>query len=127
LPAGPPSPPAPTTFRVTLCSGPECGDQRGSAALHDSLQQLLRARGLTGQVTVAWQCCFGQCSHGPNVFVRPGSRVEPATMCAPCDVLALPAPGAALYGGVTASDLERIVEEHLQAGQIVQPLVLRRR
>lgn len=110
-------------YRVVVCRGPECGERRGSAALHASFERELRLVGLAGDVELGWQSCFGRCRQGPNVLVRLAPRPEERSFLAMMPVG--PGQHAYLYNGVTASDVPKIVESHLRRGIIVRELVLR--
>ena len=109
-------------YRIVVCRGPECGDRRESAALHTSLVELLRQRGLEGRVDLGWQSCFGRCRQGPNVLVRPIQPNEGRFLFA---AMPLGGPGSALYNGVGPGDLLRILEEHIERGQILRDKILR--
>jgi (2Fe-2S) ferredoxin len=110
-------------YRVVVCRGPECGEQRGSAALHDCFVRRARELGLEAQIEMGWQACFGRCRQGPNVLVR----IAPATP--PRTLLATPPSGpgqnAALYGAVREEDVAKILQSHVARGIIVRELVLR--
>lgn len=103
-------------YRVRVCRGPTCGDERNSKAIGAEFERLLTAVGNT-DVDLGWQSCYGRCRKGPNVLVRrmdakpaqrnfsvalaPPSRSGPATM----------------YNYVTPADVIDIVQEHLTAGR----------
>jgi (2Fe-2S) ferredoxin len=117
-------------YRVVVCRGPECGERRGSAALHESFLRHARALGMENQIEMGWQACFGRCRQGPNVLVR----IAPATP--PRTLLATPPSGpgqnVALYNGVRAhpgedgvDDVLKILQSHVGRGIIVRELVLR--
>jgi NADH:ubiquinone oxidoreductase subunit E len=57
-------------FKIVICRGPECGDRRGSAALHEVFRSALEAHAARERAELAWQSCFGRCTQGPNVLVR---------------------------------------------------------
>lgn len=111
-------------FRILVCRGPECGERRGSHAIRDALVHQLARRGLTGEVDLGWQSCFGRCTQGPNVLVqelaapRPGERQF---------LLATMPRGragrSALYNRVTPADVEEIVVQHLQGDRPVSRLI----
>lgn len=104
---------------VLVCRGPECGERRGSAAVHQALAVELRAKGLLGRdVKLDWQSCFGQCRRGVNVMVRE---------CKPGEDLFFVSfkPGgarSALYHGVLPEDAPRIVAEHVVGGRVIDEL-----
>jgi (2Fe-2S) ferredoxin len=111
-------------FRILVCRGPECGERRGSSEIRDALVQQLGRRGLTGEVDLGWQSCFGRCTQGPNVLVqelaapRPGERQF---------LLATMPRGRAgrstLYNRVSPAGVEDIVVQHLQCDRPVSRLI----
>jgi (2Fe-2S) ferredoxin len=109
-------------YRIVVCRGPECGDRRDSASLHTALVDLLRQRGLEGRVELGWQSCFGRCRQGPNVLVRPIMPNEGRTLLA---AMPLIGPGSALYNGVGPGDLLRILEQHVERGEVLRDKILR--
>jgi len=115
---------APRRFRVVICRGPECGDRRGSAVLHDAFKAAIDTHGVRDRCELAWQSCFGRCTQGPNVLVRelvdapPQLGVGLATMPGPRGV-------TALYNHTDVSRADRIVEEHVGRAQIVREFVER--
>jgi len=108
-------------FRIVICRGPECGDRRGSAALHDAFRGALDAHGARDHAELAWQSCFGRCTQGPNVLVREVVSPEPggltgggfATMPGPRGV-------TALYNRFDESRIVPVVVQHVLGGQIVR-------
>ena len=85
------------------------GDPRGSCdpSGKSELQRLfkikLAQRGIKGKVRANKSGCLDQCEHGPNVVVYPE---------------------AVWYGGVTASDVDEIVDSHIIGNQPVQRLMI---
>lgn len=113
-------------FRIVICRGPECGDRRGSAALHEVFRSVLEANGAREQVELVWQSCFGRCTQGPNVLVR--EIVTPAPGALGGGGLAtLPGPRGltALYNRMDAARVEPVVVQHVQGGQIVREFIER--
>lgn len=110
-------------FRIIVCRGPECGGRLHSAGLADAFAGELSSEGLSDQVEMDWQSCFGRCSQGPNVLVREVKPVEPAFALATM-------PGqrglTALYHHVTLGDIPTIVREHIRFRRIVRDLANRR-
>src|SRR5256885_1116276 len=102
---------------VLVCRGPECGDKRGSAAVHRELQAEL-ARAGAKDVMLAWQSCFGQCRRGVNVLVREMKPGEDLFF------ISFKAGGerSALYHGVEPADAPRIVREHVIEGHVIDEL-----
>jgi len=110
-------------YRIVICRGPECGDRRGSAGLHDVFRNALAAHAARDRVELAWQSCFGRCTQGPNVLVRElDERASLGTGFA-----AVPTIGgsAVLYNRVDAARVERIVAEHIVGGKVVREFVER--
>ena len=113
-------------YKIVICRGPECGDQRNSAALHDVFASALEAQGLRDHVELVWQSCFGRCTQGPNVLVR--EIVDaPAGALVGFGFASLPGPrgATALYNRVDSTRAARIVAEHVLGGQIVREFVER--
>ncbi len=108
-------------YQVYVCRGPYCGKQCGSATLEVELRRLVSAHGLT-EVTLHTQACFGRCSRGPNLLVRP-RRTGPAPLVA--ESLPLVGRGVGFYNVVQPAELERIVREHLVAGAPCRDLMNR--
>jgi (2Fe-2S) ferredoxin len=80
-----------------------CCDPAGGEALHKRFKQAIADRGLTRRVRANRSGCLDQCEHGPTVVVYPD---------------------AVWYGGVTAADVDEIVNRHLVAGEPVARLRL---
>jgi (2Fe-2S) ferredoxin len=81
-----------------------CCDPDGKSELQKLFKQKLAERGLKGRVRANHAGCLDQCEHGPNVVVYPE---------------------AVWYGGVTAGDVEEIVESHIVGGMPVARLMLK--
>jgi (2Fe-2S) ferredoxin len=117
----------PKRYRVVICRGPECGEQRGSAALHDCFLRRARELGLESRIELGWQACFGRCRQGPNVLVRIAPATPPRTLLA--TLPSGPGQNAALYNGVRPDNLHddvgKILQSHVARGIIVRELVLR--
>src|SRR5215470_1269850 len=96
-------------YRIVVCRGPECGEQKSSSTLHAEFLAGIRARGLDATVELGWQSCFGRCRQGPNVLVREVRPGESRFLLAVAPVFA--GPGAALYSGVTRADVPRILDD----------------
>src|SRR5437868_12101158 len=102
---------------VLVCRGPECGDQRNSAAVHRALVGALPGRVPVGtEVVLRWQSCFGQCQKGPNVLVREMREKEDALLLA---FMPTAGEGAALYLAVRPQDTLRIIDEHIVGGRTI--------
>lgn len=111
-------------FRIVICRGPECGERRGSAALHQVFRTALDAGAARERTELVWQSCFGRCTQGPNVLVR-----ELLTAAPTLGTGFATAPGArgatALYNRVDALRAERIVTLHVVGHQIVREYIER--
>jgi (2Fe-2S) ferredoxin len=113
-------------FKIVICRGPECGEQRGSAALHPVFASALDAHGVRERVEVSWQSCFGRCTQGPNVLVR--ELIEPvpgAIVSAGFATLPGPRGATALYNHIDSTRAPRIVLEHVIGGEIVRDFIER--
>lgn len=78
-----------------LCSA------KGSVNLVNRFMEEVEDRDLSGQVMVTNTGCFGVCDKGPVVVVYPEG---------------------VWYGRVTGDDVEKIMEQHIEGGKIVQEL-----
>jgi (2Fe-2S) ferredoxin len=78
-------------------------DPKGTGELQQLFKAALAKRGLKGKVRANKAGCLDQCEHGPNVVVYPE---------------------AVWYGGVTAADVDEIVENHIVGGRPVQRLMI---
>jgi (2Fe-2S) ferredoxin len=111
-------------FRILVCRGPECGERRGSQAIHDALADGLRRRALHEQVALGWQSCFGRCTQGPNVLVQEVAAPQPGERQYLFATMPLGRSGrSALYNGVGAADVEDIIEDHLMRDRVVSRLI----
>lgn len=113
-------------FRIVICRGPECGDRRGSAVLHEAFCGALDRHDVRASCEVVWQSCFGRCTQGPNVLVR--ELVAPAQDALTSVGLAtLPGPrgATALYNAIDRGRVERVVALHVVGGQIVREYIER--
>jgi (2Fe-2S) ferredoxin len=121
-----------TKFRIVICRGPECGDRRGSAVLHAAFRDALDRHAVEG-TECDWQSCFGRCTQGPNVLVRelleplpPGAPAPPRkTLGSGFATLPHRVGLTALYNRIDLARVERIVVDHVKAGQIVRDFIER--
>ncbi len=112
------------TYKVRVCRGPTCGDERHSQELAVEFRRLLAIRGI-GHVEMAWQSCFGRCSQGPNVLVRRlGAKAQTSRFVLATQPLSRGGK-ATMYNHVTTADVVDIVSEHLEAGRPVRRLMER--
>ncbi len=86
---------------VLVCGGTGCVSS-GSATIEEMFNSALLAKGLEKEVKVVRTGCFGLCEAGPICIVYPEGS---------------------FYSHVKLEDVERIVEEHLLKGRIVQDLL----
>jgi (2Fe-2S) ferredoxin len=77
-------------------------DPAGSQ-LHRLFKAGVAIRGLKGKVRANQSGCLDQCEHGPTVVVYPE---------------------AVWYGGVTASDVDQILDEHIVGDRPVRRLMI---
>lgn len=113
-------------FRIVICRGPECGDRRGSAALHEVFRSALEANGAREHAELAWQSCFGRCTQGPNVLVREVVTPEPGVLTGG-GFATMPGPRGvtALYNRFDDSRAGPVVVKHILGGQIVREFIER--
>ncbi|HET9180871.1 MAG TPA: (2Fe-2S) ferredoxin domain-containing protein [Candidatus Angelobacter sp.] len=74
-----------------------------SGELHQLFKAALAKRGLKGRVRANKSGCLDQCEHGPTVVIYPE---------------------AVWYGGVTAADVDEIIDSHIAGGQPVARLMI---
>ena len=112
-------------FKIVICRGPECGDRRGSAALHEVFRSALEAHAARDRAELAWQSCFGRCTQGPNVLVR--ELVADTAPSLGTGFATAPGPrgATALYNRVDSTRVERVVVLHVVGGQIVREFIER--
>jgi (2Fe-2S) ferredoxin len=112
-------------FKIVICRGPECGDRRGSSALHEVFRSALEAHGARDHAELTWQSCFGRCTQGPNVLVREIVAEGPGTLGTGFATLPGPRGATALYNRIDSTRVERVIEQHVLGGQIVRDFVER--
>jgi (2Fe-2S) ferredoxin len=113
-------------FRIVICRGPECGDRRGSAVLHDAFSRAIELHAAHDVAELGWQSCFGRCTQGPNVLVR--ELVPPAPGGLTSGGFAtLPGPRGvtALYNRFDTTCAEPVIARHVLGGQIVREYIER--
>lgn len=115
-------------FRILVCRGPECGDARGSSAIHAAFSEELAAANVGDRVELAVQSCFGRCTQGPNALVRelPAGPVAPPRF-ALADLPPRHGGGprlvTALYSRLDRSKVKAIVAQHVVGGRVVTAFV----
>lgn len=114
-------------FRIVICRGPECGDRRNSASLHDAFVAAVETNGVRATTEITWQSCFGRCTQGPNVLVRELVDPAPGGPTLGTGFATLPGPRGvtALYNRIDATKAVRIVLEHVRQGEIVRDFIER--
>lgn len=93
---------------LLVCTGTRCTQDGQSQVLFDSLGDKFKASGLhEGQMRVKRSrvSCFAACKGGPILCVQPDG---------------------VWYYNVTPENMDRIVEEHLVGGRVVEELVFHR-
>lgn len=96
--------------QLLVCTGPRCTQNGQGEALFGALQEKLRTAGLgvdagPARVKRTRTGCVAACQGGPIVAVQPDG---------------------VWYYNVTEENMERIIEEHLKGGQVVDALVFHR-
>jgi (2Fe-2S) ferredoxin len=81
-----------------------CCAEKGSEKIRELFKAAIERRGLKGRVRANMAGCLDQCQYGVSVVVYPE---------------------AVWYGGVTADDVEEIVERHIVGGRAVERLLMR--
>jgi (2Fe-2S) ferredoxin len=110
-------------FKIVICRGPECGDRRASAELHDIFRSALASQ--QAHAELVWQSCFGRCTQGPNVLVRELTADAPPALGTGFATAPGPRGATALYNRMERSKVDRVVREHILGGQIVREFVER--
>jgi len=111
-------------FKIVICRGPECGDRRGSASLHEVFRSALEAHAAREHAELSWQSCFGRCTQGPNVLVRE-LVAEPASLGTGFATAPGPRGSTALYNRVDSTRVEHVVVIHIVGGKIVREFIER--
>jgi len=112
-------------FKIVICRGPECGDRRGSAALHEVFRSALEAHAARERAELAWQSCFGRCTQGPNVLVRELVAETAPSLGTGFATAPGPRGATALYNRIDSTRVERVVVLHVVGGQIVREFIER--
>lgn len=105
-------------LQILVCEGPSCGLTYESERLRELLQARVAADPeLRRRVHVVVYNCFGRCSEGPNMFVRPLAAGENGDV-EPRDVR-----GRGFYPGVDEAKVVKILEQHARDGKPVEAWV----
>ncbi len=86
---------------ITICGGTGCLSSNSGEILK-KFEELIKEKGLSDKVDVNVVGCFGFCSQGPFVKIYPEDT---------------------LYHAVKLSDVERIVEEDIIGGKVIEDLL----
>lgn len=102
-------------YVVSICEGPDCTGN-GSDALVPVAEQALAECGLRDRCRLKRGGCYGLCHEGPNIIVRwdTGAPVDPLSSE---DYELTGAPGEVHYREMSPEKVQRMVREHLLAGQ----------
>ncbi len=87
--------------KIVLCSGTACIDP-GGKRLEPELKRILRERGAEDLVDIEEAVSYGQCGNCPMIVVEPEG---------------------VYYSNLDAGKLERIVDEHIIGGRVVEDLL----
>ena len=112
-------------FKVVICRGPECGDQRHSAALYEVFRSALDAHAARDRAEVSWQSCFGRCTQGPNVLVREIVATEAGGLGSGFATAPAGRGTTALYNRMDSARVERVVVQHVIEGKAVREFIER--
>ena len=96
------------TRHVFLCSGPDCVDSAGGQAAWDYLKQRMKELGLSGADGAAYRtrcACLRICTGGPIGVVYPDG---------------------VWYRALTPENIERVLQEHVIGGRVVEDLCFAR-
>lgn len=83
-----------------------CCASKGSEAIREYFKNEIKKRGLKGRIRANAAGCLDQCAKGPAVVIYPEG---------------------VWYQVSTLKDAERILEDHLEKGKIVDDLLLKRK
>ncbi len=110
-------------YRVRICRGPTCGDERQARLLAGEFDRAMREAGCAEATELCWQSCYGRCSKGPNVLVRElqeGPAQRTFSVATPPPSTGGP---ATMYNYVTPVDVVEIVTDHLVKGRPARRLL----
>jgi len=89
---------------IFICTSSRAnGQQKGFCHSKDGVTVMIEDRELGGEVFINNTGCFGICEKGPIVVVYPDN---------------------VWYGSVTPDDVEEILDEHIEGGNVVERLVI---
>ncbi len=80
-----------------------CCAAKGSAEIQAKFKEEIKKRGLKGVIRSNKSGCLDQCAKGPTVVVYPEGI---------------------WYGGVSANDVEEIMDSHIEGGRPVKRLLI---
>ena len=115
-------------FRILVCRGPECGEQRGSSVIHAAFVAELAAQQVGDRAELAVQSCFGRCTQGPNALVRelpagPVAKPRFALADLPPRHGGGPRLATALYSRLDPAKVKAIVTQHVVGGRVLTAFV----
>lgn len=97
-------------YHIFVCTSSRInGQQKGfchsknAVGLVETFMEEVQDRGLGGEVFVTNTGCFGICEKGPIVVVYPDN---------------------VWYGSVSEDDIEEIMDQHIEGGQVVERLLI---
>jgi (2Fe-2S) ferredoxin len=108
-------------YRLAVCKGSDCR-RGGSEAVFQAVRQAVAERRLQARCEVVRGGCYGLCHLGPNVVVREdtGRKKDPFS---PEDYQLMGWEGEVHYGHMTPERVQRVVEEHVEGGQLVAEFI----
>jgi (2Fe-2S) ferredoxin len=86
-------------YHIFVCTHGKTCPTQGSENVHKVLKRGIKDAGLKGIVRVNHAGCMNQCGHGPMVVVYPEDT---------------------WYAGVDEGGAQRIIDEHIVAGKVVE-------
>lgn len=101
-------------YQILLCEGPTCGGCHASEELRTPLNAALERGDLKSRVSLQRYLCFGRCSEGPNLVVRPLREDQSLKGVPPMQDLE---DNCLFYGDLDDDMVEKIVLEHCGKGK----------
>ena len=104
------------TYRIIVCRGPDCSEERNSAKTYEEIKEVLSKHGLTDRVKLLEISCFGKCRAGPNVVIGP-RREDADFLFGEADEY--------LYSHVNVEEVEELIEKHIKQNEPLERLLWR--